>query len=202
MAAGDGTWREYDAVELPRVLQGALEAFAEQGYHGASIRELAARAGLSVPGLYHHHASKQDILRALLDAVLTDLLRRCTDALASTGDHPAERFDALVECLLRFHMFRTEHAFVATSELRSLTPANREHVVGLRDALQHLLDDVVEEGAADGTFTTPYPKAASRGVATLCLGVASWYRPDGPLSPDELVRRHLTLARGIVNGRD
>ena len=35
-------------------------------------------------------------------------------------------------------------------------------------------------------------------MATLCVGVAAWYRHDGPLSPDELVARYLLLARRLV----
>ncbi len=61
--ASAASWRTYEASSLPRVLAAALEAFAEEGYEGTSIRDIGARAGLSVPGLYHHHRSKQEILR-------------------------------------------------------------------------------------------------------------------------------------------
>jgi len=191
-------WREYGAPDLPRVLLAALDAFAEQGYHGTSIRELASRAQLSVPGLYHHYSSKQDILVDLLEAVMREVIDRSEAALAAAAPDSLSRFDALVECVLRFHMFRNQGAFVTSSELRSLTPANRETIVGLRDHQQQLIDLAVEAGTADGTFATPYPKAASRAVTVLCTGVASWYRADGELSPDELVRRHLVLAHGLV----
>src|SRR5690606_25412480 len=57
-ASGDiGSWRNYGPSTLPKPLEAALEAFAERGYDGTSIREIAARAGLSVPGLYHHYPS-------------------------------------------------------------------------------------------------------------------------------------------------
>ncbi|WP_307203751.1 TetR/AcrR family transcriptional regulator [Nocardioides zeae] len=202
MVAEPLEWRKYDDAQLPRVLEAALEAFAKHGYHGTSIRELASTAGLSVPGLYHHYPSKQDILVALLEDVMRDLVQRTAAALEEAGASPAARFDAWVECLLRFHMFRTKHAFVTSSELRSLEGANRDRIVALRDELQAMLDSAVEDGAADGTFATPYPKAASRGVTVLCIGVSSWYRPDGPLSPEELVHRHLVLARGVVNATE
>lgn len=44
------------------------------GYHGVSMREIAAAAGLSKPGLYHHVASKEDLLLAVLDSGLTELI--------------------------------------------------------------------------------------------------------------------------------
>ncbi|GGO71436.1 TetR/AcrR family transcriptional regulator [Nocardioides deserti] len=191
-------WRTYDAPTLPRVLDAALERFAEQGYHGTSIRDLAAEAGLSVPGVYHHYRSKQEILLALMMAVMDELLERSAAALADAPDDPSAQFDALVESLLRFHMFRRRQAFVGSSEIRSLVPENRQRYVERRDEQQRMLDRVVVAGTASGVFGTPYPEDAARAVASLCVGVASWYREDGPLTPDELVARHLVLARGLV----
>lgn len=196
--ASAASWRTYDSSSLTRVLRAALEAFAEGGYEGTSIRDIGSRAGLSVPGLYHHHRSKQEILVTLMESVLDDLLARCRDALASAGEDPSAQFDALVECLLRFHMFRQTEAFVASTELRSLEPENRVRCVARRDELQGLVTDVVEAGRAEGAFTTPYPVDAARAVASLCVGVAAWYRPDGPLAPDELVERHTILLRDLV----
>lgn len=191
-------WRVYEAPALPRVLDAALRRFAEQGYHGTSIRDVASEAGLSVPGVYHHYRSKQEILLALMMAVMDELLERSAAALGSVADHPSARFDALVESLLRFHMFRRSQAFVASSEIRSLVPENRQRYVERRDEQQRMLDHVVTAGAEAGVFRTPYPLDAARAVATLCVGVASWYREDGELAPDELVRRHLVLARSLV----
>lgn len=76
-------WRAYGPPTLPRVLLAALDAFAEHGYHGTSIRDIAARSGLSVPGLYYHYKSKQDILMGLVSAVMVELLTRSRDALLS-----------------------------------------------------------------------------------------------------------------------
>lgn len=191
-------WRDYPPAVLPRVLEAALHRFAAQGYHGTSIRDLAADAGLSVPGLYHHHRSKQDILLALMMAVMDELLERSAAALASAGGDPSTQFDALVESLLRFHMFRRRQAFVASSEIRSLDAVHRDVYVERRDEQQRMLDRILAAGTDSGVFSTAYPMDAARAVASLCVGVASWYREDGPLAPDELVRRHLVLARGLV----
>ena len=194
-------WRTYGAADLPRVLEGALEAFAAHGYHGTSIRELASAAGLSVPGLYHHYRSKQEILVDLMMVVMDEILVRSRAALASAGTDPSDRFDALVESMLRFHMVRRAQAFVASSEIRSLDAGNRGRYIARRDEQQALVDEVVFAGIADGVFTTAYPDDAARAVSSLCVGLASWYRDDGPLSPDELVVHHLALARGLVGAR-
>src|SRR5437660_8456870 len=118
-------WRTYHEQALPRVLDAALAAFAEKGYHGTTTRQLAERCGLSVPGIYHHYASKQDILFDLMLVVIDELIERSRQAVASAEPNPRAQFDALIECLLRFHMYRQRGAIVSTSELRSLEPENR-----------------------------------------------------------------------------
>ncbi|WP_454164382.1 TetR/AcrR family transcriptional regulator [Gordonia iterans] len=193
-------WREYGPPELPAPLAAALEAFTEHGYHGTTVRNIAARAGLSVPGLYHHYPSKQSLLQGLADLTMSELLHRSEAALAGAGDDPVARFDALVESLLRFHMYRREQAFVGSTEIRSMEPDYREVYVGRRDRQQRMIDDVVAAGVEAGEFATPHPRDAARAIATMCVGVSTWYRPDGELDPDELVARNLVLARMVVGG--
>ncbi|MFW2243119.1 TetR/AcrR family transcriptional regulator [Rhodococcus opacus] len=196
------SWREYTDQGLSKVLAAALAAFVEKGYDGASIREIASRAGLSVPGLYHHYPSKQALLVGLTNAVMRELLDRSHAAVAEAGPTPGERFDAVIESLLRFHMYRREQAFVASRETRSMEPESRKAYIALRDEQQEMLDDIVGEGVAAGLFRTPFPEDASRAVVTMCVAVSTWYREDGPLSPDELVERYLAIARSTVGASD
>ncbi|MTD53693.1 TetR family transcriptional regulator [Amycolatopsis sp. RM579] len=198
-SAGQPTdWRSYGPSPLPKILRGALGAFAEHGYQATSIRELATAAELSVPGLYHHYQSKQEILVSLLEIVYTELLDRSRAALASGGDDPLARFDASVESLLRFHMFRRAEAFVASTELRSLIPENRSRCVALRDEQQEILATTICDARKVYDTVTEHAGDAARALSTMCVGVATWYREDGPLSPDEIVKRYLGFARGLI----
>lgn len=183
---------------LPRVLDAALGLFAEQGYHGTSIRDIARAAGLSVPGVYHHYPAKHDVLDALMTSVMTDLLGRMRAAQGAAGEDPVARFDALVETLLWFHLERRREAFVASSELRSLEPRQRAVVVGMRDDAQAMVLDAVLAARADGSFATEYPEEAARSVAVLCIGLATWYRDDGKAAAADVVRVQLALARALV----
>ena len=80
-------WRTYGKdSSLGPVLDAALRVFTNTGYHGTSVRIIAKEAKLSVPGLYYHFASKQDMLVALLKHSSGDLLRRARGAVAEGGD--------------------------------------------------------------------------------------------------------------------
>lgn len=193
-----GRWRDFGEPELPVPLAAALAAFAEHGYHGTSVREIAARANLSVPGLYHHYPSKQSLLQGLLDRTMTDLLARSEQAVAEAGPEPVDQFDAVVESLLRFHMYRREQAFVGSTEIRSLDSSYKQTYIGLRDRQQRMVDEIVFAGVEAGDFRTSYPKDAARAVTTMCVGVSTWFKLDGELGPDELIARNLDLSRATV----
>lgn len=193
-----GRWRDFGEPDLPVPLAAALAAFAEHGYHGTSVREIAARASLSVPGLYHHYPSKQSLLQGVLERTMTDLLARSEQAIAEAGPEPVDQFDAVVESLLRFHMYRREQAFVGSTEIRSLDDSYRHTYIGLRDRQQRMVDDIVFAGVDAGDFRTRYPKDASRAVTTMCVGVSTWFKLDGEFGADELISRNLQIARDAV----
>ena len=109
-------WRLYSELELDAVLKAALASFVETGYHGATVRDIARRAGLSVPGIYHHYPTKQDMLLGILDVTMADLLARSRAAKEQGAGNPVRSFSLLVECLVLFHCHRRDAAFVAKIE--------------------------------------------------------------------------------------
>jgi AcrR family transcriptional regulator len=66
----------------------ATEVFAERGYDGASVDEIARRAGVSAPVVYDHFASKQDLYERLLERTRDELLAVWREHLFT--DEPAE----------------------------------------------------------------------------------------------------------------
>ncbi len=190
-------WRAYGPLGLHPILAHAMEAFNEHGYHGTSVRNIAGRVGVTVPALYYHYENKQALLATLLETSIKDVLDRCRAAAAEAGPAPLDRFCGMVESIVLSMAHRRSLAFLDT-EIRSLEPANRARYVALRDYLQHMLLDTVEAGRAEGVFTTPIPADAVRAVLIMCQGVANWFRPDGPLSAEEVAERHVLLSLGTV----
>ena len=65
--------------------QAALEVFAERGYQGASIDEIARRSGVTPPVLYDHFASKLDLHKCLLERTRDELLEMWGQQLGGDG---------------------------------------------------------------------------------------------------------------------
>ena len=194
-AAGD--WRSFPPLRLDPALSGALSSFVEFGYHGAPMRAIAERANLSVPGLYHYYASKQEMLVEILDLTMSDLLAR-SEAARSEGEGPVERFALLVECLALVHTHRRELAFVGASEMRSLEPAARERVAAVRREQQRMVDVEVEAAVRSGAFATPQPHEAARAVVTMCTALAQWFRDNGPANAEKVAAQYVDFALDLV----
>lgn len=190
-------WRSYSPLHLDPPLTAALEAFLELGYHGATMRDVARRAGLSVPGVYHYYASKQDMLVAILDVTMSDLLAR-TSAARDEGRDPVERFALLVECLALYHTHRRELGFVGASEMRSLVPHERERVAAARRAQQRMVDEEVDSACREGSFHVLRSHEASRAVVTMCTALPQWFDGKGPATAEQVAAQYVDFALDLM----
>lgn len=180
------------------VLSSAISNFYALGFHGTSMRDIAKDSGMTVASIYHHFASKQEILQEIMITVMSDLMTSTRAALMVAESSPHHQLRALVDSWIVFHATRQADAFVASTEIRSLNPSGRKLVVALRDEQEHMFRDVITNGVKDGSFKTIYPTEATRAVLNMGASVASWYDPRGSLSPGDLANRYVALAFGTV----
>lgn len=180
-----------------RVQQAAVRLFAERGYHGVGIRDLAQEAGLSSASLYHYMGTKQDLLAAVMRASLEHLLVEGEAAVASASD-PGDQVRALVRMHVREHAERRLQTLVVDGELRALEQPQRAEVVALRDRYESLWAEVIDRGAAAGDFRVPDPALARLALLEMCTGVARWYAADGRVGLKELTERYVELALAML----
>lgn len=190
-------WRAFAPPAFEPVLRGALEVFVEKGYHGASIREIAEQANLSVAGIYHHYPSKQALLVALMESGMHELLDR-SEAARAEGRDPLDRLCLLVEAIVLCQLHRQQQAFLGASELRSLTPPNLTRQVELRDRQQAMVEGELVAAVEAGQVDVARPDAAARALVTMCTAVASWYRPGGGMDPDEVAAQYVEYALRLL----
>lgn len=196
--AADRDWRRYQSPQLDPVLSAAVDAFNEVGYHAATVRDIARRAGLSVAGIYHHHPGKQEMLVALLTATMDELMWRNAAAREAGGADPVQRFRNQVETLSLSHIYWRKQAAIGTTEMRSLEPVNRRKVVALRAELQAHLQRDVDLAVRQGAFRTAHPVQAVRAVVGMCLQTGQWYAEGGALSPEQVARNIVEVAMDTV----
>lgn len=195
-----GSWRDFAPMPIDTVLAAAIRAFVLTGYHGASMRSIAGLAGMSVPGVYHHYASKQDLLVRVLDLTMADLIWRVEQA-RDEGSDPIERVSLVVEALALFHARRNDLAFIGASEMRSLEPEAYRRIARLRTEVQALLDQQISEAISEGGLSVTHPDDAGKAIATMCTSLAQWFHPDGPTTPEQIAKEYAQFALRLLGFR-
>lgn len=183
------------------ILDSAVRNFTELGFHGTSMRDIARGAGVSVASIYHHFPSKQEILQDIMLRTLRDVLAATRAAVEAAGTGATERLGSLMTSWVLFHTTRQAEALIGASELRSLDDDGRRQVVALRDEQERVFREIVEQGVADGAFTTTHALEAARAVINMGYSIAAWYRPDGEATPDEMAARYRDLALATVGAQ-
>ena len=137
------------ADKRKRILDAAIRVFAEHGYHGARVGDIAEDAGVAHGLLYHYFASKDDVLRTIFLENWGALIERFRAVEAS--DEPApEKLEGIAKILLR--TWRNDPALV-TVMVREVARSQQlqDRVLDVREAFA-IVQRVIEEGQAEGAF--------------------------------------------------
>ena len=85
-----------------QLLDVARELFAEKGFDGTSIEEIAHRAGVSKPVVYEHFGGKEGIYAVVVDREMQYLLDSVVTTLAGGDGHPRELLERAARALLDY----------------------------------------------------------------------------------------------------
>jgi AcrR family transcriptional regulator len=181
-----------------RILHAALRLFAEYGFHGASIRDLARAAEINSATLYAHYAAKEDILAELIALGHVELYNGLWTAFSTAGPTASDRLVALVRAQVHVHADYPLLAVVANNEMHALSPQKAAPALALREQARQLLYRVLDEGAETGEFTIADQVLAGIALGSIGLRVANWFGPDQPYTRDQVADTFAGYALRIV----
>ncbi len=189
--AGPTTGRWNDVAEA------ALTLFSERGYHGTTMKHVAAELGVQAPSLYNHVGSKQEILARIMKTGMERMIARQDEALASTDD-PVEQLRLMTEAHVLVHTSHRRSALIGDRELRNLEEPARTEQRGRRELYERRFRDTIERGSLNGSFRVNSPKLASFAIIEMATSVAVWFRDDGPLTEADVAKEYGEMALRIV----
>ncbi len=190
--SGDGISR--DEIEL-----GAAALFAERGYHGVGMRQLAQKLGVRAPSLYHHFRSKDELLYQIARDMQGRFSEICLPPLSDERLPRAEALSRFVELHIRCLWRHRERVAVAIREYRSLDAPQRREIDRMRADYQRTLRAFIAEGVEAGDFEVADPLVASFAIIETMRGIYDWYKPGRGYSMDQVVAAHVDLlVRGML----
>jgi AcrR family transcriptional regulator len=199
---GAELWAHIEPESSRRLLLSALDAFLARGYHAATTREIAERAGMSPAAVYVHWKAKHDLLfeisRIGHQAVL-DVVER---ALADATAEPVERIRAFVSAFATWHAENHALARVIQYEFGKLPPDQFRRIVAIRDRFEELMRRELAAGIASGDFDVEDLEGTSLAVLSLCIDLARWYHPgEGHNSAEAVGELYAGLVLGMLRDR-
>ena len=175
-----------------RVLEIAVGEFIEHGYDATSVAALAATLGLSKSALYHHFASKEQLLSLALDEALDGLEGVLSEPGARAGG-AGERLGYVLRGAVRVLVDKLPYVTLLL-RVRGNSDVER-HALERRRAFDHDITALVRAAQEEGTVRADVDASvATRLLFGMVNSIVEWYRPSGPEGAAELAADVLTVA--------
>ncbi|MFE3266758.1 TetR/AcrR family transcriptional regulator [Streptomyces sp. NPDC059215] len=180
----------------------AAEVFAEQGYNATTVRKIADQAGMLAGSLYYHFDSKESMLEEILRTFLDELWDGYDTVLAA-GLGPRETLEALVT--ESFREIDRHRAAVAIYQKESRQLAAQRRFAFLAESQRNFERawlNTLERGVGAEVFRSDLDiRLTYRFVRDTVWVAASWYRPGGQHSPEEIARQYLSMVLDGISVR-
>ncbi|MEM7569322.1 MAG: TetR/AcrR family transcriptional regulator [Pseudomonadota bacterium] len=181
------------------ILEKAAELYAQQGFNGCSIADLATACGMSKSLLYHYFSSKEDILFEIMKshvAELADVVARA-DSIAD----PKARFSAQLSGFMGLYRDAVHHHKVLVNDLDKLPDERRSEIVKTEReiiaALSHSIGAIAPDLAKD--------PAQLKATTMLFFGMINWthtwFKPGKALDSAQLAQLTEQLFLGGLQGQ-
>lgn len=182
------------------VVAAAGRLFAERGYHGTSMRDLAKELGLHGSSLYSHVDSKEDLLVAVVRRGAR-LFQATADAALTTADTPQDRLLALIRGHIDVVLDHRDEARTFLNEASALDGDHRGRVIAARDRYEDAFRATIAAGVESGVYTRDTDVAlTSIFVLSILNAIDRWYDEEGRLGRSALaviIHDLVTLGIGV-----
>ncbi len=178
-----------------RILCEALRLFAERGFYGTSIRDLAQACGIRSATLYAHFPTKEHVLAELVRVGHENHYARL---LGAGGTDPVSRLRAVVRAHVLAHAEYPLLAVVANNELHALSPEMAAPALLIRADGRQLLLDTLDAGVEAGVFHVPDSFMATTAISGMGMRVANWYDRGLPYTPEEIADTYAEFALRVA----
>ena len=175
-----------DQTVRKQVLTAAVDLFAANGYDGTSVQQIVERAGVTKGALYHYFTAKEDILLEIYTTVFDEQMA-ALDHIIAMNREPEWTLREIIHSLIGVTAANVKVSAVFS---REATRMDQTRWAALQDrwrGYQESVRAVIRRGQSDGSFATvASPEMASWAIFGVTTSLHTWYRPDGPKTPQQL----------------
>jgi AcrR family transcriptional regulator len=179
------------------IIDTSAPVFARQGYHATGIAELCAVNGLGKGAFYHYIESKEELLAAIHDRVMDEVMLGAA-RVGQAGGSPSERLAMLGDELLDVIHRYPDHVWVFLHEFPALTDVRAEQFRVRRREYEHRVEAVLQDGIDSGEFRDVDPRLTALAWLGMHNYTYLWLKADRNLSARDVAKPFADIfIRGI-----
>ena len=180
------------------IIDTSAPLFARRGYHATGITELCEANDLGKGALYHYIGSKEELLAAIHDRVMDEVMAGA-DRVAETGGSPSAQLATLGEELLDVIHRYPDHVWVFLHEFPALTGERAEQFRERRAGYEQRVEAVLRAGVDSGEFRDIEPWLTTRAWLGMHNYTYLWLKAGGRLSARDVAEPFAEIfMRGIA----
>ena len=181
-------------VTLDDIVSAAAKIFRTKGYHSATVRDIADEVGILKGSLYHHFASKEELLYLVVKEPIAQMYRTISE-IAAADATAAEKLRRAISAHLEAFDRHYPHLFVYLRERESVKRRFHEMIGFSPKEYERCWQQILREGIENGEFRPDLDiQVTSYGMLGMLNWSYKWYDPQGRLSVREVAEEFTTLA--------
>ena len=197
-ATGDSPRRANWQARRQVIIDASAPVFARQGYHATGIMDLCAANDLGKGALYHYIGSKEELLAAIHDRVMDEVMLGA-DRVAEAGGTPSQQLAMLGEELLDVIHRYPDHVWVFLHEFPALTGERAAQFRERRRGYERRVEAVLQAGVDSGEFRDLQPRLTAMAWLGMHNYTYLWLKPGGTLSARDVAKPFADIfMRGIT----
>src|SRR3954469_13183551 len=197
--AGDGRPRSPERqARREAIVDTSARVFARRGYHATGLTELCAANDLGKGALYHYIGSKEELLAAIHDRVMDEVMLGA-DRVAEAGGSPSAQLTMLGDELLDVIHRYPDHVWVFLHEFPALTAERAQHFRLRRREYERRVEDVLRAGIEAGEFRDVDPRLTTFAWLGMHNYTYLWLKAGGRVSARDVAQPFAEIfIRGIA----
>lgn len=200
--AAVATERFPDGGRYAEILSHAAKLFADGGFAGASMQDLASAVGITKASLYHFFKDKEEIHSTVV-LIALERLNLLVDERVAAQTSAAGKVDAFCRAHADYLASNADFYVAAAMGYKSITdPQAKRAARSLRTGYEQKLRDIIAHGIETGEFRQLDAQLGARAIISCLNWMARWWKPGGPQSADEIASAYAGLImRGFFPDR-
>ena len=181
-------------ASLDEIIAAAARVFRTKGYHAATVQDIADEVGILKGSLYHHLASKEDLLYLIVKEPIARMYQTMGEIVATDLPAPEKLRRAILAHVEAFDQ-HYPHLFVYLREREEMKRRFRELIKLSPKQYERFWQQILREGIKSGEFRADLDvQVVSYGLLGMLNWLYQWYRPQGRLSVREVAEQFTAIA--------